>query len=446
MTFRGHRCVSTVCSPSRFNFLTGRYASRKAHLGPNDHPYFMFGTNVAPGDRSIFTALNRAGYFTGVIGKADGFDWWAPPGKDEVSLAAQEDALHERIRTSTQADYVEGIFPGNPSAWTLEFRYHNQDWLTAAALDFIDQAHSSNQPFFLWMASTIIHTGDRIDRANFADEDVKRSTPFGPLQRTPAAQASRASIPERIQKAGVDPESFAITWLDDSLAAVVRRLEERGLLADTIIVYASDHSGFGGKGTLYDVGARVPLIISWKGHTERLPDNDQVVGSVDLVPTLLDLAGVSSDDYPADGRSLAAAIRTGEPLPEAPLYLEQGHTRAIISGDGRYKYIAFRLPQDRGKSLPAGYRQTLIHTNDLRVPDRPELGSEADEEFESMIVDSRRAHPAYYEADQLYDLSTDPGEQRNLAGQPESAAILAAMRTQLTESLETLPAKFGDFH
>ncbi len=456
VVFRGHRCLSTVCSPSRFNFLTGRRAGRKARTSKSGHPYFMFGTNVSANDASIITALRRVGYFTGVIGKADGYDWWAPPSAEakelgdrldpgnpahQTVLKAGEAALHDRIKTATHADYVGGIFPGNPAAWPSSLRYHNQDWLTATAFDFIEAAKASGKPFFLWMPATIIHTGDRISRENFDAEEVRRATPFGLLDEPLEVQSSRSSVLRRIDEAGVDPQSFPVTWLDDSLAAVIGRLEDEGLLDETIIIYTSDHSGFGGKGTLYEKGAKVPLIVYWKVKTEQIAPNDQLVGSVDLVPTLLELVGVPDEDYPTDGRSLAGAILTGEPLTDQPLFLELGHQRAVISADGRHKYIAFRMPWDVLRVLPSGYRQQFIHTNDLTVPDRPDGG----QEFAEMIEDSIASHPGYFAADQLYDLEADPDETRNLAALPESGELLAEMRNLLATELRSMPGSFGDF-
>ncbi len=456
VVFLGHHCISTVCSPSRFNFLTGRRAGRKARTAKSSHPYFMFGTNVSADDESIITALRRAGYFTGVIGKADGYDWWAPTRADEEKLGdrldpkepahqsilkARELALHKRIQKATHADYVGGIFPGNPAAWPFSLRYHNQDWLTATAFAFIEQAKANRQPFFLWMPATIVHTGDRITRENFAAEEIRRTTPFGLLDQPLRVQPSRSSILERIDEAAADPQSFPITWLDDSLAAVIGRLEDEGLLDDTIIVYTSDHSGFGGKGTLYEKGTKLPLIIYWKGVTEQIPPNDQLVGSVDLVPTLLDLAGVADDGYPTDGRSLASAILTGDRFADQPLLLELGHQRAVISADGKYKYIAFRMPWDALQVLPGDHRQRFIHTNDLSVPDRPDGG----QEFDEMIEDSIASHPAYFAADQLYDLEADPEETWNLAPRSERGELLAEMKALLANELRSMPGSFGNF-
>lgn len=457
VVFQGFRSVSTVCSPSRFNFLSGRFASRQSWPGENGHGYFMFGMDLKPHDRSIITELNDHGYFTGVIGKADGYVVGPPRSKElneikdldptnpehDAVLKRNQAAINEKIKQTTHADYVGGIFPGNPPSWPKGLVHHNQDWITATAFDFFDEAEARGEPFFLWMPPTIIHTGDKTRPNNFADELVQRTTPAGLLDAPLDVQPSRQSVLDRSEAAGV--KDYMVTWLDDSVGAVVDRLHEKGMLENTIIIYGSDHSGFGGKGTLYEMGTNVPMILYWKGKTEQLPDNEQVVGSVDLVPTLLELAGVDDGDYPSDGRSLVAALRPGQELEDAPLYLEQGHMRAVITGDGNYKYIAFRMPWDALKELPANYKQKYINTNDVERPDDTHLGEDMDEEFETMMRDSRSRHPSYYEADQLYDLQKDPEEQVNLAYNPEYAEVVSKLKLLLAQKLQPLPGTFGEF-
>ena len=129
-----------------------------------------------------------------------------------------------------------------------------------------------------------------------------------------------------------------ITHIDTQVGRIVTALEEQDLLDDTILVFMSDHGellgdhGFVQKCLMYEGSVRVPCLISWPGHLPRGHRVATPLAGVDLMPTLLDLAG-QSPPAPIDGRSVAEAI------------LNEGGTRA-----------AARLRRDLqpGRDLPVG--------------------------------------------------------------------------------------------
>ena len=86
-------------------------------------------------------------------------------------------------------------------------------------------------------------------------------TPAGHLPSPLNVQASRASIIERLKKAGVPENMSHATWLDDGIAAVVQKLADLGKLDNTVILFFSDNTTLGGKGTCYDGGARTPCFL-----------------------------------------------------------------------------------------------------------------------------------------------------------------------------------------
>ncbi len=117
-------------------------------------------------------------------------------------------------------------------------------------------------------------------------------------------QASRESVLERTRAAGIEDENAPMTWLDDGIGAVLERLEKYGLLENTIIIFASDHQSPRAKMTCYEYGANAPAAIMWKGHIKGGQVFDALVSNVDMVPTILDLAGLEKpEDYIADGTS-----------------------------------------------------------------------------------------------------------------------------------------------
>ena len=221
-----------------------------------------------------------------------------------------------------------------------------------------------------------------------------------------------------------------ITGLDEELGKVMDMARER-LGEDVIYVFTSDHGGQWpfGKWNLYDAGIRVPLIVAWKGHIEAGARTKAMVSWIDLLPTLIDLAGgeVPSD---IDGRSFAGVL-TGATSEHRNLIF------TTHSGDGvfnvypirsvrtaRYKYILNLLPDH-------------LHTNHSDILRKERAGAYWDSWDTAAETDSRAAGIVrkYFErpAEELYDLTSDRLEQDNLAANPKFAALAGALRAVLED-------------
>jgi len=114
-----------------------------------------------------------------------------------------------------------------------------------------------------------------------------------------------------------------VSWFDDVVGELVSELEDRNLRNDTLIIYVSDNgwglgyqiiSGQGrGKGTLYDLGLRTPVIFQWPGHVPAGVVHDDLVSMSDIVPTIYDYVG--ADAVPEQqGVSLRSRVEGGPPL------------------------------------------------------------------------------------------------------------------------------------
>jgi hypothetical protein len=112
-----------------------------------------------------------------------------------------------------------------------------------------------------------------------------------------------------------------ISWLDAFVGRLLAELETRGLRDDTLIVFVSDNgmgaeqpiAGTGqGKGTLYEMGFRQPIVVSWPGHVPAGVTRTDLVPTRDIAPTLLDYARADALED-GDGRSLRRALETGAP-------------------------------------------------------------------------------------------------------------------------------------
>lgn len=181
--------------------------------------------------------------------------------------------------------------------------------------------------------------------------------------------------------------------LDDNIGRILDVLKEENLDENTLIVFVSDNGGSpltgsnnapltGGKYSLWEGGIRVPLAISWKGKVEAGKVVDDYVSATDIMPTLLNAAGVQSNDSTLDGISLLA------PEPNRLLVWKWQKTWAVRQGDWKLT----NAKENHWKSEPS----------DQYIPP---------------IVDNMEL--------KLFNLSNDAGEQIDLASQhPEKVSEL----------------------
>ena len=269
----GQLVSAPVCTPSRYCCLTGLYASRSkspSFIGETDREgqSVVQWTSFITDEDSLPMRLKRAGYTTGFVGKNHVFKgdiekvgYGEDPKDPKVAARLrQRQRQAEKIIRRGGFDHVSRLYYENPDHnGPRELAVHNMDWTTDGALDFID--HEKDKPFFLYYATTTPHGPGEPDRSWNADP---RIIPTGYLKKPLDVLPPRDSIPKRIAEAGLRPDSARcnLLWLDDSVAAIVSRLEQYNLDDNTIIVFFNDH-GQAAKGTLYQGGISSPSII-WR--------------------------------------------------------------------------------------------------------------------------------------------------------------------------------------
>ena len=226
-----------------------------------------------------------------------------------------------------------------------------------------------------------------------------------------------------------------ISKMDRNVGKLLKSLEKYELAENTVVIFTCDQGpqwAFG-KWNLYDYGIRVPLLIRWPGKINGGTETDALVSLVDLLPTVVELAGGVAPKVPQviDGRSLLPVI----------LGQENSHRDAVFAahtGDGtmnqcplrmirttRYKYILNLAPEtlytthiDKAKDHNGGrqYWQSWINRS-------------YENEHAASIMWRYHNRPA----EELYDVQKDPDETRNLANDTHYEEIMKNFRSQMNQ-------------
>jgi len=392
MVFHQAYVSSTVCTPSRYSFLTGRYAGRSYSRRYEDEcPRRMqgfpsFNVELEADNMNVGAALQRSGYATGYVGKFHvGPDIKRPEEYEKLGLRyVPKDAPANAETTAAfrhNERWYRQFLKKKGFSWTKHiywgnlrgpFNHHNPEWTVEAALEFIDR--SKDHPFYLHYCTTLTHGPDKSWSNSMEHPRVSGE---GMLDEIPNVMTDRKDLLEQLAGNGLDPEQghAGYAQVDDSVGAILKKLDELGLADNTLIVFTSDH-GSNMKGSLYNIdGICVPWIMRWPGAIKAGAECDELVQNIDLAPTFFDLAGANvPDKYIMDGRSLRPVF--GGESPERwrdHLYFEMGFARAVCTKD--FKYVAVRYPTDQeGPPRIAAETDGLHRTDGHRHARRAESG------------------------------------------------------------------------
>jgi arylsulfatase A len=356
-----------VCSPTRANLQSGQDQARfgiTQHIPGHRRPFArLIDPVVAPHlpleVETFAERLRDAGYATGYFGK------WHLGGAG-FGPAEQGWQTVVECQGNTVPPRIAG---GERTRRTAEF-------LAERAVEFIER--HKNQPFVIQISHFAVHI---------------------PLSTTPEllakyqAKPPVEAYPSRPEYAGLLEE------LDRSVGRTVEAIDRLGLAERTLILFLSDNGGLetqqdgtivtsnrplrGEKGTLYEGGIRIPAIARWRGHVPAATQCDTPATTIDVYPTLLELAGTAPlPDQPLDGVSLAALVR--DPAARLardtltwhlPHYHHSTPASAIRRGD--WKLIEFF--EDGAVEL-YNLRDDLAETSNLAA-DQPETAAALREEL-----------------------------------------------------------------
>lgn len=456
--------ASPVCTPSRYNCLTGIYASKATNKKflkfteeQEGQTVIHWNTFINGQDKALPHYLKELGYTTGMCGKNHAIDvdslyvfpdYWADPKEPEI-----KEKLESNYNRTVQAildngfDYAAGMYNDNPNFVGLgQLAVQNTDWIAEAGVNFIEQNH--DKPFYLYFATTIPHGPTEADRSWKADPLI---TARGYLEKAPDVLPARHTLTERLEKAGLgDKNKENVLWLDDALGALFNKLEEHKILDNTIIFFFNDH-GQKAKGTLYQGGVLSPSLVWKKGGFKCGSTCETKVQNIDFAPTILEMAGGKIKENQFDGKSFKSILDGGVPDTTRTFFFELGYARAIIKGN--YKYLAVRYPEfavnrtkeERAKVLEGYNVPRIIKKMAIVNPDNPM----APYSHFSLVPGGEHAEhgsygklPAYFDQDQLYNLKDDPTEQMNLANDEAHKEIYEQLKQELKAHLAKMPGKF----
>jgi arylsulfatase A-like enzyme len=359
--YRNAIATSGVCAPSRAALITGMYQTSigAQHMRSRQGGY----QPVPPPEVKAFTQhLRAAGYYTSSAGKLD--------------------------------YQFSGILSGAPlTDWDDE----NGDWRGRAA----------GQPFFAHVTIFDTHESQLFGMRDVStDPNAVRVPPYYP--DTPLVRHDLARNYDNVAS------------LDQKVGAILAKLEEDGVLDDTVIFFFPDNGRPfpRDKRSIYDGGIHLPLIVRWPGHLAAATVDEELVSYVDLAPTVLSLAGVAVPPN-MQGRVFLGRDRDPEPpfVFAASDRNDEARDRVRAVRDRRYLYLRNYHPETPyGQSI--AFRNQLATMQEIvRLHDAGELEPPADWYY-------RQTKPV----EELYDTARDPFELDNLADRAEQQQRLARMR------------------
>ena len=222
----------------------------------------------------------------------------------------------------------------------------------------------------------------------------------------------------------------AIARMDTELGDVIAAVDSR-LGADTFLLFSSDHGAQWpfGKWNLYDTGTRTPLMVRWRGHVAPDTHTNAMVSWVDILPTLVEVAGGAAPTG-IDGQSFAAALGSGRTA-----FAGRPEIFTTHNNDGSFNVFPSRAVRTGRWKYIRNLHPEWLHTTHIDQSRETGEGAYFRTWQQQAASDpaAKRIVDAYYRrpAEELYDVVADPDETRNLAGDPRHASVLADLRARL---------------
>jgi len=424
MRFTRHYSGSTVCAPSRAVLMTGLHTGHSPIRGNEE--IMPIGQGPIPtSTKTIAEVLKKADYTNAAFGKwglgapdsegaptKQGFDYFYGYNDQRRSHFYYPEFLF-RAETGEPADRV--TLEGNKvkDTSTPDFQHpgsgppikksvYSQDAIMEEALTFIDEQANEEQPFFAYLPLNLPHASLAVpERAlkPYIDEEgnsifEEKPFPGGGYTEQPMPRATYAAM---------------VTLFDTYVGKIFRKLKEKGIEQNTLVIFSSDNGPHeeggndpsvfnsskklrGIKRDLYEGGIRAPMIAWWPGKVQAGSKSDLISSFQDIMPTLAELAGVEVPEN--DGISLVAEL------------IDKGE-------QPKHDFLYWEFPAAGGKQALRKGKWKAVRLNVKEDSDAPI---------------------------ELYDLDKDPSEQHNIASKhPDKVKELAELMEQAHKPSSRFP-------
>ncbi|MFT6619362.1 MAG: arylsulfatase A-like enzyme [Limisphaerales bacterium] len=392
MKFNQAFVTASSCSPSRASIITSRYP----HATGAEQLHWPLPKNQI----TWVNWLRQSGYWTAAAGK-----WHLGDAtKKHFNRVYEADTRGFQLPTGVSAEVaarMQQMSAGRNASGC-------EDWLPAL------RSCPEGRPYFLWLAALDPHR-------DYQENIIPRPTPESDvvlppyIPDTPAIRRDFARYYDEIRR------------LDSYVGLVLAELDERGEAHNTFILFISDNGRPfpRDKTTVYDSGVKTPWLVRWPGQIAPGSTTESLVSTIDIGPTLLEVAEFRSKPKTFQGSSFMPVLKDPTATVRDYVYAErhwhdfESYGRAVR--DGRYKYIRnyyFDLPL----TPPADALRSTTFREIQRLRDA------------KMIPKSKLVHfakPRPFE--ELYDLESDPHEMTNLAGRLKHLSVMRRMRVAMDE-------------
>lgn len=375
--------TSPICSPNRSAMMVGVHQNKinaHHHRGNRDIP-------LSEPYKPFTHWLRKAGYTT-ILGNPNVMD-------------------HGR---KTDVNFKHSLL----GAWDGQKKF--------GLFDKYDELTAADQPFFAQIQLKVTHRGDWWN-------EIREKSPH-------PVDPDEVELPSFMADHPVIRHDWAtyldqIEYMDSEVGSLIEDLKAKGLYENTVIIFVGDNGrcNIRGKGYLTNPGIHVPLIVSWLAGIKAGQVNHELVSTIDVTASILDLAEINRPAY-MDGKSFLQ-----ENFHRDYVYSSRDRWDDVLDKSRslttlRYKYIRNDMPE---VPYDAYHPYLEFHRPARHIMRRLNIDNELSEE-ERLFFSQTKPR------EELYDLENDPEELVNLAGKPEYAQVLEKMRTTLRkEEIYNIP-------